>query len=95
MPDSTIDSHIRFDIHPAHPSAVTAHLTGTQHQIAQAALTLHGFELLDQRPTTMILARIDHEEPYWTNQAATALRAEGITTEITPRLREAIKEEWT
>lgn len=82
MPDSTIDSHIRFDIHPAHPCAVTAHLTGTRHQIAQVPLTLHGLEPLDT--TTMILARIDHEEPYRTNQAATALHSEGITTEITP-----------
>ncbi|GAA4090619.1 hypothetical protein GCM10022233_87380 [Streptomyces shaanxiensis] len=39
MPDSPLDSHICFDVHPAHSSAVTARLTGTQHQVAQALLT--------------------------------------------------------
>ncbi|MCL6737714.1 MULTISPECIES: DUF317 domain-containing protein [Streptomyces] len=32
----------------------------------------------------MVLARIDHEEPYWAHQAAHALRAEGVTTANTP-----------
>ncbi|MER8084340.1 hypothetical protein ABTZ57_04030 [Streptomyces sp. NPDC094048] len=44
---------------------------------------------------TLVLARIDHEEPYWAEKAAQALNTEGITTEITPSLREAIDEEWT
>jgi hypothetical protein len=34
----------------------------------------------------MVLARIDHEEPYRADQATQALNAEGITIEITPSL---------
>ncbi|MDW4909175.1 DUF317 domain-containing protein [Streptomyces sp. ADMS] len=93
MSDHPIDAHVRFDTHPAHASAVTATLTGTHHRAAQALLAARGFENLDDH--TMVLARIDHEEPYWAHQATHALHAEGITTEITPRLREAIGEEWT
>ncbi|MFD6033530.1 hypothetical protein ACFWHF_03165 [Streptomyces griseoincarnatus] len=43
----------------------------------------------------LVLARIDHEEPYWAADAAQRLIAEGITVEITPRLQEAIDEECT
>ncbi|MDX3850437.1 DUF317 domain-containing protein [Streptomyces sp. AK02-01A] len=43
----------------------------------------------------LVLVRIDHEEPYWAEEAAKHLAAEGITVEITPRLREAMDEEWT
>jgi hypothetical protein len=85
MPDSPLDVHVLLDVHPAHTSAVTATLTGPQHRVAQALLSTHGFEPLDQQ--TMVLARIDYEEPHWAEQAATALSAEDITTEITPRLR--------
>ncbi|MEH0658514.1 DUF317 domain-containing protein [Streptomyces turgidiscabies] len=93
MPHSPLDAHVQFDTHPAHASAVTATLTGPHHRTALALLATHGFETLD--PHTMVLARIDHEEAYWADQAAQALNAEGITTEITPSLREAIAEEWT
>ncbi|MFM9582530.1 DUF317 domain-containing protein [Streptomyces caniscabiei] len=93
MSDHSIGAHVRFDTHPAHTSAVTATLTGTHHRAAQAILAARGFENLDDH--TMVLARIDHEEPYWAHQATHALHAEGITTEITPRLGEAIDEEWT
>ncbi|MER6714594.1 hypothetical protein [Streptomyces sp. NPDC000877] len=93
MTTPSIDAHVRLDTHPAHPSAVTATLTGTRHRTAHALLTTRGFETIDEH--TLVLARIDHEEPYWAHQAAQALTAEGITTEITPRLREAINEEWT
>ncbi|WP_217570496.1 DUF317 domain-containing protein [Streptomyces sp. GbtcB7] len=93
MSDHPIDAHVRFDTHPSHTSAVTATLTGTHHRAAQALLAARGFENLDDH--TMVLGRIDHEEPYWAHQATHALHAEGITTEITPRLREAIDEEWT
>ncbi|MFF6783774.1 DUF317 domain-containing protein [Streptomyces sp. NPDC012510] len=93
MSDTSIDAHVRFDTHPAHSSAVTATLDGTHHRTAQALLAARGFESLDEH--TMVLARIDHEEPYWADQAAHALNAEGITAEITPRLREALDEEWT
>ncbi|MBN3933033.1 DUF317 domain-containing protein [Streptomyces verrucosisporus] len=86
-------THIRLDIHPVHPNAVTAILTGPRHHAAHALLTTHGFEPTDQH--TLVLARIDHEELYWANQAAQALAADGFTTEISSWLREAIDEEWT
>jgi hypothetical protein len=44
---------------------------------------------------TLVMARIDHEEPYWADKAAKALTADGFITEITPRLREVIDQEWT
>ncbi|MFG3126810.1 DUF317 domain-containing protein [Streptomyces tendae] len=88
-----IDAHVRLDTHPTHPSAVTAVLTGTQ-----ARLALMGLEAADWTvvaENVLVLARIDHEEPYWAEDAAKHLSAEGITVEITPRLREAMDEEWT
>ncbi|MEU6243998.1 hypothetical protein [Streptomyces sp. NPDC047024] len=88
-----MDTHVRLDTHPTHPSAVTATLTGTQQQLALALLTARGFEPFDDH--TLVLARIDHEEPYWAEKAGQELTAEGIATEITPKLREAIDEEWT
>ncbi|MGW0710513.1 hypothetical protein ACWD4G_31925 [Streptomyces sp. NPDC002643] len=33
-------------------------------------------------------------EPYWAHQATHALHTEGITTDITPSLREAINQDW-
>ncbi|MEH0628491.1 hypothetical protein [Streptomyces stelliscabiei] len=69
MSDLPIDAHVRFDTHPAHTSVVTATLTGTHHRAAQALLAARGCENLDGH--TMVLARIDHEEPYWAHQAPT------------------------
>ncbi|MEU6227517.1 DUF317 domain-containing protein [Streptomyces sp. NPDC047042] len=93
MTGTTADVHVRFDTHPAHTSAVTAHLTGGTLGTTHALLTGRGFEPLDEH--TMVLARIDHEEPYWANEAAQELAAQGIASDITPPLREAIHEEWT
>ncbi|WP_406463305.1 DUF317 domain-containing protein [Streptomyces sp. NBC_01622] len=99
MPSTSPDAPVRLDtqvqlgVHPAHPTAVVARLTGSRHRTAQALLAAHGFDSLDER--TMVLARIDSEEPYWAEKATHSLHAEGITTEITPNLREAIDEEWT
>ncbi|MGQ4436398.1 MULTISPECIES: DUF317 domain-containing protein [unclassified Streptomyces] len=93
MSTTSADVHVRFDTHPAHPSAVTAHLAESLPDSARGLLADRGFVLLDEH--TMVLARIDHEEPYWAHQAAQKLTAQGITTTITPRLREAIAEEWT
>ncbi|MFB6944638.1 MULTISPECIES: hypothetical protein [unclassified Streptomyces] len=33
---------------------------------------------------SLVLARIDHEEPYWAEKAAQQLTADGITVEIPP-----------
>ncbi|WP_328939220.1 DUF317 domain-containing protein [Streptomyces tauricus] len=90
---SHIDAHVRLDTHPHHPSAVVATVTGTARHIAQAHLSVRGFESVSAN--TLVMARIDREEPYWTQRAAEALTAERITVEITPQLREAINEEWT
>ncbi|MEU1293773.1 DUF317 domain-containing protein [Streptomyces sp. NPDC005840] len=90
---SAIDAHVRLDTHPTHPSAVQAHLTGSQAHIAVTALEADGWSIAD--PGSLVLARIDHEEPYWANDAAKHLVAEGITVDITPQLRAAIDEEWT
>lgn len=89
----SIDAHVRLDTHPTHPSAVTAVLTGSQARIAVMALEAADWAVLADN--VLVLARIDHEEPYWAEDAAKHLSAGGITVEITPRLREAMDEEWT
>ncbi|MGA5200607.1 DUF317 domain-containing protein [Streptomyces variegatus] len=88
-----IDAHVRLDTHPTHPSAVTAVLTGTQAHIAHLRLEAADWTVVADN--VLILVRIDHEEPYWAQDAAKHLTAEGITVEITPRLQEAMDEEWT
>lgn len=93
MSTPSIDAHVRLDTHPTHPSAVTATLTGTQAHIAHVALNADSWETVADN--NLVLVRIDHEEPYWAEQTAQQLNAGGITTEITPQLREAIDEEWT
>ncbi|WP_411140998.1 hypothetical protein [Streptomyces sp. x-80] len=88
-----INAHVHLDTHLTHPSAVTATLTGSQ-----AHIPLQGLEAADWHivaENTLVLARIDHEEPYWAEKAAQHLAADGITVEITPRLQKAIDEEWT
>lgn len=89
----SIDAHVRLDTHPTHSSAVTATLTGAQTHIAHLALEADDWEVV--AADTLVLVRIDSEEPYWAQQAADALNTVGITTEITPELREAIHEDWT
>ncbi len=90
---TAIDAHVRLDTHPTHPSAVQAVLTGSQAHVALMALEAADWSAA--ATNVLVLARIDHEEPYWADDAAKHLIAEGITVEITPRLREAIDEEWT
>lgn len=89
----TIDAHVHLDTHPTHPTAVQAVLTGTQARVAAMALEAADWNLATTN--VLVLARIDREEPYWADDAAKHLAAEGITVEITPRLQEAIDEEWT
>ncbi|MEV7706639.1 DUF317 domain-containing protein [Streptomyces sp. NPDC088922] len=93
MKTPSIDVHVRLDVHPHHSSAVTAVLTGSQAHIAHAALEAGNWSVVGNN--TRVLARIDHEEPYWAEWAAEQLTADGITVEITPKLREAMDEEWT
>ncbi|MFF5090344.1 DUF317 domain-containing protein [Streptomyces niveus] len=93
MSTPSVDPHVRLDTHPTHPSAVTATLTGTQAHIPHVVLEADGWHATADN--VLVLARIDHEEPYWAEQAVRQLVADGITVEITPHLREAIDEEWT
>ncbi|MFI1929345.1 DUF317 domain-containing protein [Streptomyces sp. NPDC020330] len=93
MPHPEAKPHIRLDLHQARSSAVTATISGTPTRTIHALLTIHGFEPLDEH--TMVMARIDREEPHYAEQAALALRAENITVDITPELREEIDTEWT
>ncbi|MCA1221310.1 DUF317 domain-containing protein [Streptomyces sp. 8L] len=93
MTNPSLDAHVRFDLHPTHPSAVTAILTGSQAHIPHVGLEAGNWSVV--APNTLVLARIDHEEPYYAEQAARELTAGGSTVEITPRLREAMDEEWT
>lgn len=85
-------AHVRLDRHPQHTSAVTATLTGSSPTTARALLSVHGFRATGER--TLVLARIDHEEPHYAQQAAHALRAAGLTVEITTILQEDIDTEW-
>ncbi|MFD4118632.1 DUF317 domain-containing protein [Streptomyces niveus] len=93
MSTPSVDAHVRLDTHSTHPSAVTAALTGTQAHIPHVGLEADGWHVTADN--ILVLARIDHEEPYWAEKAARQLRADGITVEITPRLQESIDEEWT
>ncbi|MGQ4381428.1 DUF317 domain-containing protein [Streptomyces sp. SAS_267] len=88
-----IDAHVRLDTHPTHPSAVTAVLTGPQARIAHTGLEAADWTVVADN--VLVLVRIDHEEPYWAQDTAKHLTAAGITVDITPRLREALDEEWT
>ncbi|MEV5150962.1 DUF317 domain-containing protein [Streptomyces werraensis] len=89
----SIDAHVRLDIHPTHPSAVTAILTGSQAHIPHVGLEAADWTVVAEN--TLVLVRIDHEEPYWAEKAAQELAAAGVSVEITPRLQEAMAEEWT
>lgn len=92
-PTTSIDAHVRLDTHPTHPSAVTAVLTGSQAHVPHVGLEAADWTVVAKN--VLVLVRIDHEEPYWAEKAAQHLAADGITVEITPRLREAMDEEWT
>ncbi|MET9507648.1 DUF317 domain-containing protein [Streptomyces flavidovirens] len=93
MTTPSIDAHVRLDVHPTHPSAVTAVLTGSQAHIPHVGLEAADWTVVAEN--TLVLIRIDHEEPYWAEKAAQHLAAAGVSVEITPRLREAMDEEWT
>ncbi|MEU1073519.1 MULTISPECIES: DUF317 domain-containing protein [unclassified Streptomyces] len=93
MPDTAPDAHVRLALHPQHPSAVVATLSGNTLHTACATLASEGFQPVTE--TTMLLVRIDHEEPYYANITADLLRDAGISVEITEPLREEINTEWT
>ncbi|MFJ2261611.1 hypothetical protein ACIOKD_25300 [Streptomyces sp. NPDC087844] len=63
MTAPAIDAHVRLDTHPTRSSPVTATLppTDSRQDLARGLLTAHGFDALDE--STLVLARIDREEP--------------------------------
>ncbi|MFK8909433.1 hypothetical protein ACJA3G_20680, partial [Streptomyces sp. YS-3] len=78
---------------PSTPAPSSPPLAGNTLHTARATLASHGF-----RPVTdgtMLLVRIDHEEPYYANTTAGLLRDAGIPVEITEQLQEEINTEWT
>ncbi|ALO96674.1 hypothetical protein SHL15_5610 [Streptomyces hygroscopicus subsp. limoneus] len=93
MSDTTPDAHVHLALHPQHPSAVVATLTGSPLHTARATLASEGFRPVSD--DTMLLVRIDHEEPYYANITANLLRDAGIPVDITDQLQEEIDTEWT
>ncbi|MFJ8669723.1 hypothetical protein [Streptomyces sp. NPDC093600] len=76
-------AHVCFALHPDHHPAVIATTSGPTSDAARSHLHDHGFR--STGPTTMVLARIDREEPYYTVKVAEELQMQGFTTEIDPR----------
>lgn len=93
MPHSAPDAIVRLDLLPDHLPAVTALLSGPDSAAARTVLLSHGFH--DTGEHAMILARIDREEPYYTQRAAEDLLHHGYTATIDPALQEEIDTEWT
>ncbi|WP_198358298.1 DUF317 domain-containing protein [Streptomyces fildesensis] len=93
MSTLSLDAHVLVDTHPTHASAVTAVLTGSQAHIPHVGLEAANWHVV--APNTLVLARIDHEEPYWAEQATQQMAADGVSVEITPGLRKAMDEDWT
>ncbi|MFJ4338582.1 DUF317 domain-containing protein [Streptomyces sp. NPDC088915] len=86
-------AHVRFSLHPDHHPAVLATATGPTADAARSHLHDAGFRSTSS--TTMVLARIDREEPHYADKTAERLRQLGFTTEIDPALQEEIDTEWT
>ncbi|WP_282698142.1 DUF317 domain-containing protein [Streptomyces sp. CC208A] len=93
MPYAPADAHVRFSLHPDHHPAVIATTTGPTADAARSHLHDAGFR--STSPTTMVLARVDREEPHYAVKTAERLRQLGFTTEIEPALQEEIDTEWT
>ncbi|MFG2115514.1 DUF317 domain-containing protein [Streptomyces sp. NPDC048718] len=92
MPYAPADAHVHFALHPDHHPAVVATTSGPTADAARSHLHDLGFR--PTSPTTMVLARIDREEPHYTDQAAKRLRQLGFTIEIDPSLQEDMDTEW-
>ncbi|MCX5270047.1 hypothetical protein [Streptomyces virginiae] len=93
MPARTDLPDVRLALHPDHSSAVVATITTAERYLARAVLAEFGF-----RPTgnsTMVLARIDHDEPHHADKAASALREGGAIVDVSAALQEEIETEWT
>ncbi|GAA3389113.1 DUF317 domain-containing protein [Streptomyces roseoviridis] len=93
MPYAPADAHIHFALHPDHHSGVIATTSGPTADAARSHLQDLGWR--STSPTTMVLARIDREEPYYAATAAEQLHRYGFTVDIAPDLQEEIDTEWT
>ncbi len=92
MPDTSPHAHVHLALHPQHPRAVVATLTGTKLHTARATLASEGRPVSDD---TMLLVRIDHEEPYYANTTTNLLRNANIPVVITDQLQQEIDTDWT
>ncbi|BAU87989.1 hypothetical protein SLA_7123 [Streptomyces laurentii] len=92
MPYAPADAHIHFALHSDHHPGVIATATGPTADAARSHLHDLGFR--STSPTTMVLARIDREEPHYTARAAEQLQRYGFTTNIASDLQEEIDTEW-
>ncbi|MEU8522423.1 DUF317 domain-containing protein [Streptomyces sp. NPDC048577] len=92
MRHAPADAHIHLALHPAHHPGVIATATGPTADAARSHL--HDLGWRSTSATTMVLARIDREEPHYANLAAEQLQRYGFTVDIAPDLQEEIDTEW-
>ncbi|MCX5302887.1 DUF317 domain-containing protein [Streptomyces sp. NBC_00160] len=93
MPYAPADAHVSFTLHPDHHPGVLATTSGPTSDAARSHLHDLGFR--STGPDTMVLARIDREEPYYADRSAKELTRYGFTVDIAPALQEEIDTEWT
>ncbi|MFE5518455.1 hypothetical protein ACFQ9Q_12125 [Streptomyces virginiae] len=93
MPYAPADAHVSFTLHPDHHPGVLATISGPTSDTARSHMHALGFQ--STGPNTMVLARIDREEPYYAARSANELARYGFTVDIAPALQEEIDTEWT
>ncbi|WP_121831801.1 DUF317 domain-containing protein [Streptomyces sp. S1] len=86
------NAHIHFALHPDHHPGVIATTSGPTADAARSHL--HDLGWRSTSPTTMVLARIDRDEPHYAGIAAEQLKRYGFTVDITPGLQDEINTEW-
>jgi hypothetical protein len=80
-------AHVTFDLHPSHPHAVTAAVTGPQAEDVRTVLAATGWHTVQtSHGPVLVLARIAQDEDAQVESLAQDLRLRDVTTEITTRL---------
>ncbi|MYR37123.1 hypothetical protein GTX14_10520 [Streptomyces sp. SID4944] len=79
------DARVRLDIHPTHASAVVAVVSGPD--TAEVVTVLEADAWHTVADATLVLVRIDREEPHWAQRTTDRLAADGVTVDITPASR--------
>ncbi|MFG2836149.1 hypothetical protein ACGFZH_11285 [Streptomyces zaomyceticus] len=92
MPHAPASAHIHFALHPDHHPGVIATTSGPTADAARSHL--HDLGWRSSSPTTMVLARIDRDEPHYADTAAEQLKRYGFTVDIAPGLQDEINTEW-